>query len=282
MRDYGRIESAFWLAPDHRPLSDGAKLLACLLLTGPHSNGLGCFAMGDGAVYDLLGWSPETIAERFGELSRNGFANRLEGVVFIPHFLRWNRIINRNIAVGRFREWEQLPKGQAKAHAARAMLSFYEGWNDAHRRRLEMVSQMVAQTVTQEVCQPKNKNKSKNKNKNTANVTASGGDNPPEKNEAPPPITPQHVVDLFNEVMPPHMPRVEKITPGRKHHLTARIREDLPTLDSWRAYLLDVKRNPFLLGGGKPRHPGEKPWRATFDWLIQPGNFAKVLEGNYG
>ena len=36
-----------------------------------------------------------------------------------------------------------------------------------------------------------------------------------------------------------------------------------------------VKRSNFLTGKGK------KGWRITFDWFIQPENFAKVIEGNY-
>src|SRR5690606_12761100 len=102
MREYGQVQSAFWQSPDAQAWSDTGKLLALYLLTGPHANGLGCYRLPDGYVMADLGWSAERVSKGFEELSSNGFANRLEGVVFIPNFLRWNRIANGNVAKARF------------------------------------------------------------------------------------------------------------------------------------------------------------------------------------
>ncbi|AWE74359.1 phage replication O, N-terminal -containing domain protein [Pseudomonas aeruginosa] len=41
-----------------------------------------------------------------------------------------------------------------------------------------------------------------------------------------------------------------------------------------------MKASPFLMGK-VPGRNGAKPFRATFDWLIAPSNFVKVVEGNY-
>nr|DAI14419.1 MAG TPA: Replication initiation and membrane attachment [Caudoviricetes sp.] len=38
---------------------------------------------------------------------------------------------------------------------------------------------------------------------------------------------------------------------------------------------ISIKESPFLLG------QNAKGWMITYDWLIKPSNFAKVLEGNY-
>lgn len=151
MREYGQIQTAFWQAPDIASLGDQGKLLAAYLLTGTLTNGVGCFKLGDGQILDDLGWPTETVSERFAELSRNGFAYRLNGVVFLPNFLRWNTIANSNIAQARFKDWEQVPKGDMKSLAARAMLRFSDKWTDDHRAVLEMVAQTVTETVWQTV-----------------------------------------------------------------------------------------------------------------------------------
>lgn len=51
-------------------------------------------------------------------------------------------------------------------------------------------------------------------------------------------------------------------------------------LDFWAAYFRLVGSSAFLMGEGEGRD-GAKPFRATFDWLIKPSNFVKVVEGNY-
>lgn len=150
MREYGQVQSAFWQSRDAQNFSDTGKLLALYLLTGPHSNGIGCFRLPDGYVTGDLGWSNETVSAGFAELSRNGFAYRFDGVVFIPNFLRWNRIANNNVAHARLTEFEALPKGEARTRLARAMLEFCACWRPEDRAVIETVSETVSETV----CQP--------------------------------------------------------------------------------------------------------------------------------
>jgi hypothetical protein len=145
MREYGQVQSAFWQSSDAQSWSDRAKLLALYLLTGPHANGIGCYRLPDGYVMADLGWDVETVSAGFEELSRNGFANRFDGVVLIPNFLRWNRIANANVAKARFAEFESLPKGDAKALSARAMLEFSNHWGNDDRGMLETVSQTISE-----------------------------------------------------------------------------------------------------------------------------------------
>jgi len=56
MRTYGQIQCSFWSDPDFADLSDQAKLLATYLLTGTHSNGLGCYRLPNEYVIADLGW----------------------------------------------------------------------------------------------------------------------------------------------------------------------------------------------------------------------------------
>tara|TARA_R110000851_G_scaffold291462_5_gene445842 strand:- start:4635 stop:5192 length:558 start_codon:yes stop_codon:yes gene_type:complete len=70
----------------------------------------------------------------------------------------------------------------------------------------------------------------------------------------------------------PSLPKVKALTPKRKTAIKLRIKEF--SLQE----LLDVfaltEASNFLSGR-------ETYWKASFDWLINPTNFTKVLEGNY-
>ena len=68
----------------------------------------------------------------------------------------------------------------------------------------------------------------------------------------------------------------------RKRALQARWRESdvHRDLGFWADYFFQVSTSSFLMGKVEGRN-GSKPFRATFDWLIAPSNFVKVVEGNY-
>jgi hypothetical protein len=137
MREYGQIQSAFWQNEDIIGCSDGAKLLACYLMTGPHTNGVGCFVLPDGYILeDHPSWSKAQVTERFAELFRNGFAYRHERVVYLPNFLKWNTIANSNIARARFLDWTAVPRGLMRQCAAVSMLTFSDWWREADKQVL--------------------------------------------------------------------------------------------------------------------------------------------------
>ena len=48
-----------------------------------------------------------------------------------------------------------------------------------------------------------------------------------------------------------------------------------PDLDTFREVFEIFEASDFLKGGG------EKGWKASFDWLIKPDNFRKVMEHQY-
>ena len=66
---------------------------------------------------------------------------------------------------------------------------------------------------------------------------------------------------------------VKSISNNRLALVKARIAEH--GLDAFLEAIKNINECPFLLGRN------EKGWVITFDWLIKPSNFAKVLEGNY-
>lgn len=97
-----------------------------------------------------------------------------------------------------------------------------------------------------------------------------------------PPCPVQDIVDLFNRLMTPALPAVVLVSENRKKHLRARWNQSdvHQSLDFWAEYFATVAESDFLMGRSSGKG-GSAPFRATFDWLIAPSNFVKVVEGNY-
>ncbi|HHM5676450.1 TPA: YdaU family protein [Pseudomonas aeruginosa] len=95
------------------------------------------------------------------------------------------------------------------------------------------------------------------------------------------PCPAQAIADLYHQVLP-ELPAVALLNDTRRRHLQARWREHEAhrSLDFWRDLFETVKASPFLMGN-VPGRNGAKPFRATFDWIIAPSNFVKIVEGNY-
>ncbi|MGK0705335.1 hypothetical protein ACSFCW_17900 [Yokenella regensburgei] len=111
MRDYGKVHTSFWISDGMRQVSDDARLLALYLLTGQHTNMIGCFRLPDGYVSEDLGWPFERVSKGFDELSKNGFVTRdsTSKWVLIRNFMAWNSIENPNQGISALRLFSQVP-----------------------------------------------------------------------------------------------------------------------------------------------------------------------------
>ena len=98
MREYGSVQTQFWSDLALQNLSTHAKLLAVYLLTGPHTNMLGCFRLPTGYVAEDLKWNEETVYNAFSELDQIRFLIRdpESNWILITNFLDWNPIENPN------------------------------------------------------------------------------------------------------------------------------------------------------------------------------------------
>jgi hypothetical protein len=103
---------------------------------------------------------------------------------------------------------------------------------------------------------------------------------PERQTNSKPKCSAKAIVDLFNEILT-ELPQVVMINKDRESKIKARWNESPVHQDYefWRDYFGAVKESPFLTG----KTPGSngKIFRCSFDWLICPSNFVKVVEGNY-
>ncbi len=82
--------------------------------------------------------------------------------------------------------------------------------------------------------------------------------------------------DLIQKILAPKSRGVILSTP-RRQKLTARWNNELhKNYQNWLAYLQQIVTTPFLMGDNA------QGWAVSFDWAINPSNFAKVMEGRYG
>jgi hypothetical protein len=88
----------------------------------------------------------------------------------------------------------------------------------------------------------------------------------------------QAIVALYNEVLVPPLPRVTRLSQGRRDRITARWRDELPELENWRNYFEYVKNHTKLPKGWAFEG---RLWRPDFDWLVNPTNLLKVEEHKY-
>lgn len=80
------------------------------------------------------------------------------------------------------------------------------------------------------------------------------------------------IVKRFNEICS-DLPKVTQITDSRKRAISARVK-DAGNVEKLFDVFKMVADSDFLSG----RSGG---WKASFDWIMKPNNFAKIIEGNY-
>lgn len=83
------------------------------------------------------------------------------------------------------------------------------------------------------------------------------------------------IKDIWNSAFKEtNVPSIISINGTRKTHLIKRFKDNKWTINDWRDYLNKIKKSEFLMGN-------ETSWSVTFDWVINPTNMTKILEGNY-
>lgn len=80
------------------------------------------------------------------------------------------------------------------------------------------------------------------------------------------------VARLYNDLCP-SLPSVRTLSDKRKRDIKTRLKKY--TLDDFRKVFEKAEKSSFLRGDN------ERGFRASLDWLINEGNMAKVLDGNY-
>lgn len=94
--------------------------------------------------------------------------------------------------------------------------------------------------------------------------------------------------EQWNQLAQAHgLATINAIEKDRERSCLARAKELTATYefetaaDGFSELFEKVRASPFLRGDAKPRN-GASPFRASFDWVMAPGNFRKIMENTYG
>lgn len=108
------------------------------------------------------------------------------------------------------------------------------------------------------------------------NMNLGGIITPPqsEEKEPPPALNIEGLVEAWNQICAPLLPRIMSLPERRKNIIKARLK-DRPDMEEWKRIFQKVTSSPFLRG------ENDKGWRADFDWCLNVNNLAKIVEGKY-
>lgn len=81
------------------------------------------------------------------------------------------------------------------------------------------------------------------------------------------------ILDLFNRICASYRP-IKGMSGKRRERVAGRWREH-PDLETFATVFRNAEASSFMRGDNN------RNWIATFDWMMRPSNFQKVLEGNY-
>lgn len=106
-------------------------------------------------------------------------------------------------------------------------------------------------------------------------------------NGSPPDCPYSALAEAYHEELP-ELPSIVVLSPLRKRNLQARWREVCTAehfnadegIQYFRDFFRRIKSSDFLTGKTPPK-PGGRLWRADFDWILNPANFVKIVEGRY-
>lgn len=139
--------------------------------------------------------------------------------------------------------------------------------NRMHQRiRFELLKEGVSTPLTTPIQGVKDKEKERE-----SLSLEDGGVGEETKPDGP---TPQDLIALWNKQAHPIFPRVEILTETRKTHAKCRLQEH-PNRGFWEDLVARINRSPHLRG------ENGRNWKASFDWILNVNNMAKILEGNY-
>jgi hypothetical protein len=289
MRIYGSIQISFWENSDIQILSDQSKLLAIYLLTGPHSNMLGCYRLPDGYINEDLKWTNQHAKDAFCQLTSIDFLTRdvRSSWVVIHDFLKWNPVQNPKQGAGVQKLFNLVPPNETVyIPLVKGLLTHGRYLDKEFQNRLNKLMTSLTNRLDT-ICSTHltDKEQDKDQDQDTKRLyslreyVVGDTDNPVSTHSIPCPQ--EKIIELYHDILP-MCPRVLIWNRVRRKYLKCRWNENPKhqTLKWWSNYFNHVKQFDFLIGK-KDGQNGKPPFVADLEWLIRSSNFTKVIEGKY-
>jgi hypothetical protein len=108
---YRKVFARLWRHPGFVELTDGERVLAFYLITGPQTNRLGLYVLSIATAAEDLGTVPETLKKRLVTVCQT-FGWLFDGkarVIYIPSWFKWNPPENANVMKGSLKDLNEIP-----------------------------------------------------------------------------------------------------------------------------------------------------------------------------
>lgn len=197
MREYGSVQTQFWSDLALQNLSTHAKLLAVYLLTGPHTNMLGCFRLPIGYVAEDLKWNGEAVYNAFSELDHIKFLIRdpESNWILINNFLDWNPIENPNQGKSLSKLFKRVPvQSMVFKPLIISLLAQTKHLDKGFQNHLSMLSQPFQ---NQEQNQEQKQNQEKDQEQDVVSKPSINDDLPSSNSKIPLLTNKKNIVDTF-------------------------------------------------------------------------------------
>ncbi len=259
------VDTGFWTDSKVDEFTPEDKFFMLYLLTNPFSTQLGIYEISIKQAAFQMGYSLEAVSaliERFENKYDLIFFSKETNEIAIKNFLK-NSIIKGGAPVR-----DCLIREMKKVKNKDLIVKVFAHIKD-HETLNETVKSIIAEYEEKNgSLSYSNSNENNNENNNDNDNDVSYHDSSHESYDE----SFQVVVDLFNSICI-SLPSVQSITESRKAQIKKMLQKY--TIDHFKKCFENAQASDFLKG------VNDKLWKATFDWLIDETNMAKVIEGIY-
>ena len=249
---YTKIDSRLWSDEEFTELSVNGKLLFIYVLTCNHRNMIGLYSIPVLYAQADLGWTNEQVCKGFNELLDKGFIkyNFKTNIIFIKNFLKYNPLENPNQVKGAMKAMETIPTSAINSELV-------EYLRTVNKPFLEPLIELLSKGLGKQEEKEEEEEEEEEEETITSTLNKTNID---------------LIIKEWNKLNLQNLVSINSNT-NRHTMLKARIKEY--SLDKVIETISSISKSPFLQG------QNDRNWTITFDWLVRPNNFLKVLEGNY-
>ena len=138
MSRYSKVFSYMWRDEVFNTLSDRGKLLFVYALTSPHSNILGLYLLAKSYIAFDMCWSVEEVENIIQELQELDLIRYDENeVIYIPKFLKHNKISNMNQMIPALNTFLDLPKSSFHEDLLDKLKTSVDNAIDSQREKMD-------------------------------------------------------------------------------------------------------------------------------------------------
>ena len=266
MREYGKVAPTFWTGhtgKQIRAMGPEAQVIALYLMTSPHANMLGLYYLPLPYIAHETGSPFEGASKALLSLSEASFCTYDPDteMVFVHEMAKYQigdeLKPNDKRVVGIEKELSKLPKSKLIGDFLERYAGPFKLSMNGKKPRASEGPPKILRSQEQE--QEQEQEEKHIRRQETVSTTPH-----------------DEIISAYHEILP-ELPKVRVWSDKSKKSLRARWKENKvrQSVDWWRKFFTRIRDCDHLMGRTKAE------WFASLNWIVQAGNFEKIMNGNY-